>query len=155
MEPPKRPVLISLFSAPQYAGKHENKAAVFKYGRINGKLSVNVQQFDAANAPVVIPDFKNIFEICIPKILKCAADILTSIEEIHIDEQDGPIDTIWQTVVSKIRIIGKFALYLNTVANESENINSLKELMGVDKLPAGYLSNGPQGIRRGTCKYFN
>ena len=56
------PKLISLFSAPNYCGIYQNKAA---YIKMEGN-KINVKQFNETPHPYYLPKFDNLFEWSIP-----------------------------------------------------------------------------------------
>ncbi|PVU91345.1 hypothetical protein BB559_004176 [Furculomyces boomerangus] len=77
-----------------------------------------------------------------PKVHKKKKIVLRSKEE-RIKQSD--IDR--ESVRNKILAIGKMAKLFHVLREESETINELKGLMGVDKLPAGQLATGALGLK--------
>lgn len=52
-------------------------------------------------------------------------------------------------LVNKIRAIGRLQNYFNTLRKDSETVSELKSVMGVEKLPPGFLHLGSIGIKEG------
>ncbi|OLY83857.1 Serine/threonine-protein phosphatase 2B catalytic subunit [Smittium mucronatum] len=53
----------------------------------------------------------------------------------------------------KILAVGKMARLFHVLREESETINELKDLMGVDKLPAGQLAAGASGLKKAVLSF--
>ena len=51
------------------------------------------------------------------------------------------------SVLSKIKAVGKMAAVFNTLRNERESIMELKSVLNVQKLPPGSLALGAEGIK--------
>jgi serine/threonine-protein phosphatase 2B catalytic subunit len=58
-------------------------------------------------------------------------------------------------IKNKIMAIGLMARTFNTLRSEREQIAELKNVMGVENLPAGSLALGAEGIKNGTRPLFN
>jgi serine/threonine-protein phosphatase 2B catalytic subunit len=151
------PLVITLFSAPNYLGESRNRAAVIRYKQIDsGKASFKVEKFVGTESPTVLPRLQNIFEYSLPSIMsmftKIVSDLLTKLHPEDLfddikDEQER--EGKKQRFLKKIKAVGRIARILNTIKRESDSISQLKSLLDVNKLPAGTLAEGGDGIRKG------
>ncbi|XP_055353602.1 protein phosphatase 3 catalytic subunit alpha-like [Paramacrobiotus metropolitanus] len=77
------PLLISIFSAPQYLDVYNNKAAVLNYA--NGKI--HIRQFNSAEHPFWLPNFTDAFTWSYPYIVKKVREIILVILSICSEEE--------------------------------------------------------------------
>jgi serine/threonine-protein phosphatase 2B catalytic subunit len=155
------PLVITLFSAPNYLGQSMNRAAVIRYEKINGiRPNVTVEKFNATEMPIVLPGFKNIFEFSLPVVMsaftKIVSDFLKCVrpEELFDDIKDKTEREIRkQRYLQKIKAVGRMARIFNTIKQESDSITQLKLLLSVNRLPVGSLAEGGDGIRRGNYRF--
>lgn len=71
------------------------------------------------------------------------------------DEDGGDLEHKRQVIRNKIKAVGKMAIVFKTLRKEKENIAELKNILGVNSLPAGTLQNGSDGIKEGLSIYLN
>ncbi|KAJ3303522.1 3',5'-cyclic-nucleotide phosphodiesterase (PDEase) (3':5'-CNP) [Kappamyces sp. JEL0829] len=145
------PSVITIFSAPNYLGIYNNKAAILKYEN----NVMNIRQFNWSPNPYHLPNFMDVFTWSLPFVGEKITDMLLAIlnicnkTELEEDEQEDITEAEARRAVikNKIKAVGKLAVVFNTLRTESESINELKSVLGVQKLPPGSLALGAEGIK--------
>ncbi|KAI8388146.1 calcineurin [Radiomyces spectabilis] len=160
------PVLMTIFSAPNYIDVYNNKAAVLRYD----KSVLNIRQFNASPHPYWLPNFMNVFNWSLPFVGEKITSMLIAI--LNICSQDelqassteelsgyplsptlAPASTTeWtaerrQVIRNKILAVGKISRTFSVLRENSELVMELKNLSGSGRLPAGTLGLGAEGIR--------
>ena len=79
------PSVITIFSAPNYCDCYKNKGAVIKFN--NGTL--NIQQYNFAKHPYVLPDFMDVFSWSIPFVIEKILRMLHAVILPRLKDQAG------------------------------------------------------------------
>ncbi|KAI9322612.1 calcineurin A [Dichotomocladium elegans] len=148
------PALMTIFSAPNYIDVYNNKAAVLRYD----KNVLNIRQFNASPHPYWLPNFMNVFDWSLPFVGEKITAMLIAI--LNICSQDELKDMTdeqlmarayenhrLQVIRRKIMAIGRISRAYAILREHSELVNELKNLSNTDRLPAGTLMLGSEGIR--------
>lgn len=154
------PVVITIFSAPNYCDVYNNKGAIIKFKG----AEINIQQFNYTPHPYILPNFMDVFSWSMPFVIEKVTEMLYNVlkyEGAEVDKDDTNVDKVKdklneeamesqkQRITSlkhKIRSIGKMAVIFKTLREEHENITKLKGLCPGYKIPPGVLSGGTSAI---------
>ena len=145
------PVVITIFSAPNYCDVYNNKGAVVKFN--NNVL--NIQQYNYTVHPYILPNFMDIFGWSIPFVIEKVLEMLYEI--IKVDDAstnsakakpgaiayDHPKAEIFR---NKVRAVSKMMKMLKTLREDKEVILQLKGLCPDNKIPRGLLQLGRDAI---------
>ncbi|CAF1013612.1 unnamed protein product [Rotaria magnacalcarata] len=161
----KFPVLISLFSAPNYCDTYNNVAAILK---IDSNQQISVVHIEAHSHPFVLPNFENGFQFGERFILYYATHLLLSIFNIYSPEElaseDGRQDKTAIELLNKKRLIETMdhaysdLKKINNIALNLRGLtpsyNSYKELLArpdvqalINEAEKGLISNFDQAIQ--------
>lgn len=163
------PSVITMFSAPNYLDVYNNKAAILKYEN----NVMNIRQFNCNAHPYFLPNFMDVFTWSLPfvgeKITEmlmavlniCSKEELDGIAEeplsgtvtpttakLESPQTDDEIEARRKVIRNKIKAVAKLSRVFNVLREESESIMELKNLMGRQSLPSGYLALGAEGIKK-------
>lgn len=158
------PVVITIFSAPNYCDVYNNKGAIIKFKG----AEINIQQFNYTPHPYILPNFMDVFSWSMPFVIEKVTEMLYNVlkyEGVDEEDEEEPTDLSADRVKSKlneeakstqkqriqsmkhkIRSIGKMAIIFKTLREEHENITKLKGLCPGYKIPPGILSGGAGAI---------
>lgn len=155
------PSVITIFSAPNYLDVYKNKAAVLKYE----KEVINIRQFNSVPHSYYLPNFMDVFTWSLPFVGEKISDVLMCIlnltgeeepeapEVEEADEKEDERALRRKVIKNKIKAVGKMSRVFNVLRDENENIMELKNLLGTQRLPAGYLSLGAEGIKKAITSF--
>jgi len=151
---------MTIFSAPNYLDVYNNKAAVLKYE----SNVMNIRQFNATPHPYWLPNFMDVFTWSMPFVGEKITDMLIAIlgccskEELEEEDADeyieaeSPIveekDDRKRVIRNKILAVGRMSRVFSLLREESERVSELKNMSGTNRLPAGSLAAGVEGIKR-------
>lgn len=155
------PVVITVFSAPNYCDVYNNKGAILKL--INNGL--NVQQYNYTTHPYILPNFMNAFTWSVPFVIeKVLQLILGLIPKTDLDDEsnlDSPLnlqtdlrDSKANKFKKKIKAVTSMMNMFNTLRNDNETIIQLKGMCPDNKIPKGLLAQGHDAIV-GAIESFN
>ncbi|KAI8885524.1 calcineurin [Backusella circina FSU 941] len=152
------PVLMTLFSAPNYVDVYNNKAAILCYD----KAVLDIRQFNSSPHPYWLPNFMNVFNWSLPfvgeKVTSMLLAILNICSKEELDSEDTQdtkksttateSDQRRQIIKNKIMALGKISRTFSVLRENSELVMELKNLSGTGKIPTGTLGLGSEGIRK-------
>lgn len=100
------PMVLTLFSAPNYVGQYNNKGAVV----IFEQNTLQIQQFNYSAQPYVLPDFMDIFTWSVPFVMEKVSEILLYLAQSAADDDDDEDDeTFLKNLKPEIREkLGRF-----------------------------------------------
>jgi serine/threonine-protein phosphatase 2B catalytic subunit len=149
------PVVITLFSAPNYCDVYNNKAAIIQLEN----NTLNIKQYNYSAHPYILPNFMDIFSWSLPfvqeKVLEIIAHILKPSEADskaeadtgHIRELHSAVKvTKAETMRNKVRAISSMMKMYKTLREEKELIMQLKGMCPDNKIPRGLLMEGKEAI---------
>ncbi len=161
------PVVITIFSAPNYCDVYNNKGAIIKFKG----AEINIQQFNYTPHPYILPNFMDVFSWSMPFVIEKVTEMLYNVLNVK-DSQDEaeepPNDSIKgklseeaiashkariNTMKNKIRSIGKMAAIFKTLRQEHESITKLKGLCPGYKIPPGTLTSGAEAIEEAIVQF--
>jgi serine/threonine-protein phosphatase 2B catalytic subunit len=165
------PVVITIFSAPNYCDVYNNKGAIIKFKG----AEINIQQFNYTPHPYILPNFMDVFSWSMPFVIEKVTEMLYNVLKYEgVEEDDEPASTDVssdvvkeklteeaqstkkqriQAMKNKIRSIGKMAMIFKTLREENENITKLKGLCPGYKIPPGILSGGAGAIEEAVAQF--
>jgi serine/threonine-protein phosphatase 2B catalytic subunit len=148
----KFPVVITLFSAPNYCDCYNNKGALLKL--VDNTL--NIQQYSANTHPYHLPNFMDIFNWSIPFVIEKTLEIMKFImkparaqigEGELIDKMTEEIKENRKAALrGKIKTVSRMMKMFKTLRMEQETIIEIKGLSSDNKIPKGLLVEGKEAL---------
>lgn len=125
------PLVITVFSAPNYCDKYENMGAVMKI-ELNGDY--NFKQFSWMDHPYVLPNFVEAFTFSIPFIAENISRFFWTVLKMCHDQEEEEEDSFTAIAIdSKIKHTGRMMVALRKIREQNE--------MSVAPLSIRYLEN--------------
>ena len=159
------PVVITIFSAPNYWDVYNNKGAIIKFKG----AEINIQQFNYTPHPYILPNFMDVFSWSMPFVIEKVTEMLYNVLNLKdVQEDEPPNDAIKDklseeaiashkarisAMKNKIRSIGKMASIFKTLRQEHESITKLKGLCPGYKIPPGTLTSGAEAIEEAIVQF--
>ncbi|KAL4427037.1 hypothetical protein ABPG74_000992 [Tetrahymena malaccensis] len=170
------PVVITIFSAPNYCDVYNNKGAVIKFEN----NTLNIQQYNYTQHPYLLPHFMDIFTWSIPFVSEKISEMLYHVikpsgedfsDDDDLDENDhkqilkvtgnsaqgsqtsigtdsqNKLSEKAQILRNKIKFVSKMVKLQKTLREESETILQLKGQCPDKRIPQGLLSSGVSAIK--------
>lgn len=150
------PVVITLFSAPNYCDIYNNKAAIIKFE--NNIL--NIQQFNYTAHPYILPNFLDIFSWSMPFVIEKVLGMLqlilkprasdyavvpTSGEQVR-DFHDAEKKARIEVLKNKVKSVSKMMKIFRCLREDSELIIQLKGLCPGNRIPRGLILEGREAL---------
>jgi len=104
------PSVISLFSAPHYAGVYDNKGAVLYF---DGK-NAHIVQFDASPQPFVLPKSMDLMDVLLPVTIDHITDMWLNIWK-HVKDESPEVN--WD---KKFTALSRICSSVSSIRKESE-----------------------------------
>jgi len=150
------PVVITIFSAPNYLDSYNNRGAVLHYN----SSELNIRQFNNSPHPYWLPNFTNVFAWSLPFVSEKVAQMQLALlqmcddsaeeevekEEEHLSEKD--VLERRAAIQDKIRSVTRFMSMYQTLRNEAETVTRIKSLATDAALPKGALLGGRLALER-------
>ena len=157
------PLVITLFSAPNYCDVYNNKGAVIQLQR--GAL--NIKQFNYSAHPYMLPEFMDVFAWSVPFVLEKVMEVFSHImqateagedaaasDSTHVRDLRSAIrESKSEVLRKKVRAITSMMKMYRTLREEKELILQLKGLCPDNKIPTGLLLEG-RGALQGALQDF-
>jgi serine/threonine-protein phosphatase 2B catalytic subunit len=148
------PLVITIFSAPNYCDVYGNKAAVIK---IKNNM-INIQQFNYSPHPFILPDFMNMFSWSIPFVSEKISEMLLQIiKKQDLDSKLNNNNAIEENVTESLRMKVKMITVLmkmyRTLREQRELIMKLKGFCPGNKIPRGIIMQGPEALKSALERY--
>lgn len=161
------PLVITIFSAPNYCDMYNNKGAVINF---NAGSDLDVQQFNYSGHPYLLPDFKDLFSWSIPfvieKILDIMKNIFTPIQdtvEVAVQDSGQKVEELKSnireskigTLRKKVKAMSRMMKMFKTIREEEEVIMQLKGLCPDQKIPRGLIQMGKKALEDALDGFMN
>ncbi|CAD8181791.1 unnamed protein product [Paramecium octaurelia] len=167
------PVVITIFSAPNYCDVYNNRGAVIKFEN----NTLNIQQFQYTPHPYLLPNFMDIFTWSIPFVAEKITEMLYNLiqageqgdDDEDINQEDieqfkiltqqnkqfnkqqstgstGSTGKSTEKLKNKLKFVATMMKMQKTLREQSESIMKLKGACPDKRLPKGILSAGKTAI---------
>ena len=148
----KFPVVITIFSAPNYCDSYNNKGAILKLS----DNTLNIQQYTFTPHPYNLPNFLNIFSWSIPFVIEKTLEMVnyllkpckSNLKQGDLVEklQEDMKENRRAILINKIKSVSRMMKMFKTLRKEQETIVDLKGLSVDHKLPKGLLIEGKEAL---------
>lgn len=144
------PVVITIFSAPNYCDVYNNKAAVIKFEN----NTLNIQQFNYTTHPYMLPNFMDVFTWSIPFVIEKITEMLYDILEpkslsmpkvdetalLRIRELQAEVEEAKMEIDhKKVMFVGQLLQKIKQVREVNEQMVKTKDACPDDKIPRNML----------------
>jgi len=150
------PLVITIFSAPNYCDIYNNKGAVIKFDN----NTLNIQQFNYSPHPYLLPNFMDVFTWSIPFVAEKVVEMFYHIIKSDEGADDSDADDIVEVpniapqgekkaagvLKNKIKFVSKLLKMQKMLREKSEDIIDIKNSSKSRKLPFGILLEGNEAI---------
>lgn len=151
--PGEFPVVITIFSAPNYCDVYNNKGAIIKFDDNN----LNIQQFNYSGHPYILPNFMDLFTWSIPFVIEKVLEVLCNVvnakgsETIpageEVEKLKGTIkESKTEIFRNKVKAMSKMMKMFKTLREDKEIIMQLKGLCPDNKVPKGLIQMGHKAL---------
>ncbi|OMJ71024.1 hypothetical protein SteCoe_30870 [Stentor coeruleus] len=152
--PGEFPVVITIFSAPNYCDVYNNKGAIIKFDDNN----LNIQQFNYSGHPYILPNFMDLFSWSIPFVIEKVLEIMCQVvnpkntsvggasgEKIE-ELKESIKETKTEIFRNKVKAMSKMMKMFKTLREDKEIIMQLKGLCPDNKVPKGLIQQGRKAL---------
>lgn len=150
------PMVITIFSAPNYCDVYNNKGAIIKFDN----NTLNIQQFNYTNHPYLLPNFLDVFSWSTPFVIEKTLEMLYCLLKPDPGETKGPKiseegmnqlklearEAKKTQLRNKIKAVSRMVSMFKTLRKENEIVVQLKGLCPDNKIPRGLLSEGRSAL---------
>lgn len=151
--PQSFPYVITIFSAPNYCGSYENKAAVL----IVDKGNLSLKQYEESDQPYRLPDNLDVFTWSMPFLAEKVTSMLLNVIKQGGDQEgeeelpDGKMaGTDRQGAVrGKVMSVARMNRMYTTLREEKELLLKIKNMSPDGRIPRGLLMEGRPAIKNG------
>lgn len=152
--PGEFPVVITIFSAPNYCDVYNNKGAIIKFDDNN----LNIQQFNYSGHPYILPNFMDLFTWSIPFVIEKVLEVMCNVvnnkkgaEEMpageEVEKLKGSIkESKVEIFRNKVKAMSKMMKMFKTIREDEEIILQLKGLCPDNKVPKGLIQMGHKAL---------
>jgi serine/threonine-protein phosphatase 2B catalytic subunit len=153
--PGEFPVVITIFSAPNYCDVYNNKGAIIKFDDNN----LNIQQFNYSGHPYILPNFMDLFSWSIPFVIEKVLEIMCQVVNPSNSGRTEPVsgekveelkETIKESKTeifrNKVKAMSKMMKMFKTLREDKEIIMQLKGLCPDNKIPKGLIQQGRRAL---------
>jgi len=169
------PVVITIFSAPNYCDVYNNKGAVIQFNN----NTLNIRQFNYTPHPYVLPNNMDIFSWSLPFVTEKITEMLYSLIKPAADAEDDDDDDIddeipglakpaitakvkeepqsaqdkeslqkrGEVLRNKLKFVSKMMKMNKTLREQNETIVKIKNCAPDNKIPHGLLSQGKEALK--------
>ena len=156
----KFPVVITVFSAPNYCDCYNNKGAVLKLF----DNTINIQQYTFNLHPYHLPNFLNVFSWSIPFVIEKTLEMLKFILKPgkNVERNQNLIEKMKDEMMenrkivlkNKIKSISKMMKMFKVLREEKAIIADIKGFSSDNKIPLGLLLKGKQALETAVEGFF-
>lgn len=152
----KFPVVITIFSAPNYCDTYNNKGAILKL--IDSTL--NIQQYNCSPHPYHLPHFLDIFSWSIPFVIEKTLEMLKNILKPGGEKlKSGTLineeikENRKQILKNKIKTVSRMMKMFKNLRENNQTIIDIKNLSSDNKIPQGLLLQGGEALETALEKF--
>jgi len=152
--PQSFPYVITIFSAPNYCGSYENKAAVL----IVDKGNLSLKQYEESDQPYRLPDNLDVFTWSMPflaeKVTSMLLNVIKQGDGEGEEDPDLPSGKLEGTdrqgaVRGKVMSVARMNRMYTTLREEKELLLKIKNMSPDGRIPRGLLLDGRPAIKNG------
>ena len=153
--PGEFPVVITIFSAPNYCDVYNNKGAIIKFDDNN----LNIQQFNYSGHPYILPNFMDLFTWSLPFVIEKVLEVMCNVvnpkqgapDDLKVGEevekmQHAIKDSKTEVFRKKVKAMSKMMKMFKTLREDKEIIMQLKGLCPDNKVPKGLIQQGRRAL---------
>jgi len=161
------PVVITIFSAPNYCDVYNNKGAVIQFNN----NTLNIRQFNYTPHPYLLPNNMDIFSWSLPFVSEKITEMLYSLIKPAADAEDDDDDDVDEEVPpvakssstekpaeealqkrgevlrNKLKFVSKMMKMNKTLREQNETIVKIKNCSPDSRIPHGLLTQGKDALK--------
>eukprot|EP01103_Thecamoeba_quadrilineata_P002841 TRINITY_DN12704_c0_g1_i1.p1 TRINITY_DN12704_c0_g1~~TRINITY_DN12704_c0_g1_i1.p1 ORF type:complete len:757 (+),score=187.42 TRINITY_DN12704_c0_g1_i1:31-2271(+) len=137
----QEPLILTVFSAPNYCDKYQNLASYLRWEQDK----FYPVPFEAVDHPYYLPNFMNAFNYSLPFVVEKLLQIVDVIMKVTDDEEN--IQEVRNRVRKKLLSVSRMMKVMETLREERENIQQIKDSSKYGRLPPGLLMSGSEAIQ--------